>query len=123
MFRSKNTHHIETSLLICKTNQLTGFYKTRGHTERYFRTDPSFQKHLQFCNYVKSLSGEKSRKKWSRNSFTCILVTKVRLLLVKTRITLFRSFVNHQHIKRNFNRRHKRKNIGNKVPLGVRNIG
>ena len=32
-------HHIETSLLICKANQITGFYTTRAPTARYFRTN------------------------------------------------------------------------------------
>ena len=33
---SKNSHHIETSQLMCNTYQLTGFYMIRVFTDRYF---------------------------------------------------------------------------------------
>ena len=33
----QNSYHTETSQLIWKANQLTGFYRTRIFTERYFR--------------------------------------------------------------------------------------
>ena len=33
------THHVETSLLNCKANQLTGFHTIRAPTARYFRKD------------------------------------------------------------------------------------
>ena len=36
---SKNSYHIETSQLICKVNQLTGFYMTLIFTDRSSRTD------------------------------------------------------------------------------------
>ena len=36
---NKNSYHIETSQLICKANELTGFYMTPVLTERSFRTD------------------------------------------------------------------------------------
>ena len=35
----KNSHHIETSQLICCANQLTGFYMTQVFTEGYFVTN------------------------------------------------------------------------------------
>ena len=38
----KNMFHIETSDLICKTNQLTGFCMARIFTEMYFRADFSW---------------------------------------------------------------------------------
>ena len=36
---SKNSYHIETSQLICKALQLTGFYIIRVFSEKCFRTD------------------------------------------------------------------------------------
>ena len=33
---SKNSYHIETSQLVCKTTQLTGFYMIQVFTERCF---------------------------------------------------------------------------------------
>ena len=36
---SKNSCHIETSQLICKANQLFGFYMIQVFTERHFRAD------------------------------------------------------------------------------------
>ena len=36
---SKNLYHMETSQLICNTNQLHGFYMIQFFTERNFQTD------------------------------------------------------------------------------------
>ena len=33
------SHHIETNQMICKANQMTGFYMKWVWTERYFRID------------------------------------------------------------------------------------
>ena len=45
----KQSHHIETSQLICNTNQSNGFYMICVFTERYFQTDHS-DVYEKFCN-------------------------------------------------------------------------
>ena len=36
-----NLHHVKTSQLICKGNQLTGVHMIRPPTKTYFQTDPN----------------------------------------------------------------------------------
>ena len=43
---SKNSFHIETSELICITNQMTAFYVIQVLTERYFQANFSLVKNV-----------------------------------------------------------------------------
>ena len=62
---SKNLHHIETSQLICSSNQLTGFYMIRVFTERCFTADYKLPRFFS-CMFFHAI--------WPTSLYTKVLV-------------------------------------------------
>ena len=55
IFFSRAPYHIEANQLVCKANQLTGFYLIWVFTERYFRIDYIYSR-INVLNLFTSLS-------------------------------------------------------------------